>query len=94
MPSHKKQRDSLGKSDALGRVSAPVSIGRPIERHLRLTEAAALLGVSRPTMYRLLSRIRHCRVPCSGLSKFIILIPESALAAFLSQYQHIPGGDE
>jgi excisionase family DNA binding protein len=84
----------LGKTSKKPVVSAVVSAQPTVERRLRLSEAAALLGISRPTLYRLLPRIRHDRVPCGGLAKLVILIPESALAAFLRQYEHIPGDEK
>lgn len=55
-----------------------------VERHLRMGEAARLLGVSRATLYRWLPRIKHVRIPAGGLTREIILIPESALAEFLA----------
>lgn len=72
-------------------VSAQVSIGGTVERHFRMAEAARVLGVSRATLYRWLPRIAHRRIPAGGLTKFIVLIPESALRAFLAQHDHIPG---
>ena len=80
----------MGKPRALAIVSTRVSVDSSIERHLRLAEAASLLGVSRATMYRLLDRIAHVRIPAGGLNKTIILIPESALAALLASYTRIP----
>ena len=91
MPSTKKTSNSLGKPRAFGVVSTRVSVDCSVERHLRLSEAASLLGVSRATMYRFLAKIRHLRIPAGGLTKEIILIPESSLAAFLSSYERIPG---
>jgi len=67
-----------------------VSIDSQVERHLRLAEAAKIVGVSRATMYRWLPKIRHRRIPAGGLTKEIILIPESGLAAFLASHEHVP----
>jgi excisionase family DNA binding protein len=67
-------------------ISASTIAGGLVERHLRMSEAARLLGVSRSTLYRWLTRIRHVRIPAGGLTKNIILIPESALAEFLASY--------
>lgn len=69
-------------------VSTGVSIDTCVERHLRMKEAAAILGISRPTLYRLLPRIRHRRIPAGGLTREIVLIPESALAEFLAAHEH------
>jgi excisionase family DNA binding protein len=80
-----KQRDS-------GPVSKAVSTG--VERHLRMGEAAKVLGVSRATLYRWLPRIRHRRICAGGLTREIILIPESALKEFLAVYEHVPGTAE
>jgi hypothetical protein len=41
-------------------------------------------------MYRLLDKIRHVRVPAAGLSREIVLIPESGLREFLSRHEHGP----
>jgi excisionase family DNA binding protein len=71
-------------------VSVSVSTDGKLERHLRMSEAASVLGVSRSTLYRLLSKIRHRRIPAGGLTREIILIPESALEAFLAQHDQIP----
>lgn len=71
-------------------VSTPVSTGAPVERHFRMAHAAMLLGVSRATLYRLLPRIRHQRIPAGGLEREIVLIPESALSEFLAHYDHKP----
>ena len=71
-------------------VSTPVSIGSGVERHLRMGEAARVLGVSRATLYRWLPQIRHRRIPAGGLTREIVLIPESALAAFLAQHDRVP----
>lgn len=68
-------------------VSTGVSIESRVERHLRMKEAAALIGVSRPTLYRLLPQIRHSRIPAGGLTREIVLIPESALAEFLALHE-------
>lgn len=68
-------------------VSTRVSIESRVERHLRMKEAAALIGVSRPTLYRLLPQIRHRRIPAGGLTREIVLIPESALAEFLAAHE-------
>lgn len=54
-------------------------------------EAAQVLGVSRATLYRWLPQIRHRRIPAGGLTREVILIPQSALTEFLAQYEHIPG---
>ena len=69
-------------------MSTPVSIGSSVEKHFRMGEAASVIGVSRTTLYRLLPRIRHCRIPAGGLNREIMIIPESALAAFLARYEH------
>jgi len=61
------------------------------DRCLRMAEAAALLGVSRPTLYRWLPRIRHIRVPANGLTRSIVLIPESAVAEFRARYECAAG---
>ena len=71
-------------------VSTTVSTGNGVERHFRMSEAAELIGVSRATVYRWLPQIRHCSVPAGGLMKTVILIPESALKAFLSKFEHLP----
>ncbi|MGH9682310.1 MAG: helix-turn-helix domain-containing protein [Candidatus Acidiferrales bacterium] len=78
------------KTGRFASVSAPVSIGTLVERHFRMQEAALIVGVSRATLYRWLPQIRHRRVPAGGLTKHIVLIPESALAAFLARYEHTP----
>ena len=54
-------------------------------------EAALILGVSRATVYRWLPQIRHRRIPAGGLTREVILIPESSLSEFLGRYEHIPG---
>lgn len=72
-------------------MSTEVSTGNTVERHLRMAEAAKILGVSRPTLYRWLPRIRHRRIPAGGLTKEIVLIPESALAEFLASHERVPG---
>jgi excisionase family DNA binding protein len=69
-------------------MSTPVSIGLLVEKHFRMGEAASVLGVSRATVYRWLPQIAHRRIPAGGLDREIILIPESALAAFLARYEH------
>ena len=69
-------------------MSGVVSVQTRVERHLRMGEAAAVLGVSRPTLYRMLPRIRHSRIPAGGLTREIVLIPESALAEFLAAHEH------
>lgn len=75
-----------------GHLSKPVSIGSGIvERHLRMGEAARVLGVSRSTLYRWLPQIRHRRIPAAGLTREVILIPESALNEFLVRHERIPG---
>lgn len=74
-------------------VSERVSIRIGLERHLRMAEAAKLAGVSRATLYRWLPQIRHRRIPAGGLTREIVLIPESALAAFLSRFDRIPEAD-
>lgn len=61
-----------------------------VERHLRMAEAARLLGVSRATLYRWLPQIAHRRIPAGGLTKEIILIAESSLSEFLNRYEHKP----
>lgn len=87
MSNRKKQAKKPTKSNDSGRMSIPVTTCTVIERHLRMAEAAAILGVSRPTLYRWLPRIRHRRIPAGGLTKEIVLIPESALAEFLKAYE-------
>ena len=72
------------------RVSAPASSGS-VERHLRMGEAAEILGVSRATLWRWLPKIRHRRIPAGGLTREVILIPESALSEFLARHEHVPG---
>ena len=72
-------------------VSTPVSTGCAVERHLRMGEAAEILGVSRATLWRWLPKIRHRRIPAGGLTREVILIPESALSEFLAQHERIPG---
>ncbi len=92
MPGVKKsqrlQRDTSQKIA----VSMELSSGGSVERHFRMREAAQILGVSRPTLYRWLPKIRHRRIPAGGLTKEIVLIPESALAQFLAAYDRIPDG--
>jgi excisionase family DNA binding protein len=70
-------------------VSMPMTTGG-VERHLRMAEAARLLGVSRATLYRWLPQIAHRRIPAGGLTKEIILIAESSLGEFLKRYEHKP----
>ena len=72
-------------------LSTPVSTGCTVERHLRMGEAAEILGVSRATLWRWLPKIRHRRIPAGGLTREVILIPESALSEFLAQHEHVPG---
>ena len=79
------------KSKGFESVSKEVSTGTGVERHLRMGEAAQVLGVSRATLYRWLPQISHRRIPAGGLTKEIILIPASALNAFLSRHEHVPG---
>src|SRR5258708_2535901 len=86
----KKTSNLLGKKRGLPLVSTAVTTGGAVERHFRLAEAAKIIGVSRATMYRWLPRIRHRRIPAGGLTKEIILIPESGLAEFLASYDHVP----
>jgi excisionase family DNA binding protein len=74
-------------------VSTAVSTRSGLERHFRMNEAARILGCSRATLYRWLPEIRHRRVPAGGLTKFIILIPETALEAFLAQFEQVPGAN-
>jgi len=75
------------KSRRFSPVSAVVSVQTRVERHLRMTEAAAVLGVSRATVYRMLPQIRHSRIAAGGLTREIVLIPESALAEFLAAHE-------
>jgi excisionase family DNA binding protein len=91
MRSRKKHMKSSTKSKRFKSVSTPVSIGASVEKHFRMTEAASVLGVSRATLYRWLPQIAHRRIPAGGLDREIILIPESALNAFLCHYDHKPG---
>lgn len=90
MPNTKKHVKKPIKTTGLERVSIPVSTSNGLERHFRMSEAAELIGVSRATVYRWLPQIRHCSVPAGGLMKTVILIPESALKAFLSKFEHLP----
>lgn len=55
-----------------------------------MAEAASVLGVSRATLYRWLPQIAHRRIPAGGLDREIILIPESALHAFLIHHDRKP----
>ena len=71
-------------------MSIPVSIGALVEKHYRMAEAASVLGVSRATLYRWLPQIAHRRIPAGGLDREIILIPESALQAFLTRHDRKP----
>ena len=87
IPGHMKK---LIKRPVSEPVSTKVSIGGRVERHLRMREAAQILGVSRPTLFRWLPRIRHLRIPAGGLTKEIVLIPESALAEFLTAHERLP----
>ncbi len=61
-----------------------------LERHFRMGEAARILGVSRATLYRWLPQIRHRRIPAGGLTREVVLIPESSLTEFLAHYDRIP----
>jgi excisionase family DNA binding protein len=90
MPVHEKSTKFPRKTRGFEAVSTPASTGSAVERHFRMKEAAHILGVSRPTLYRWLPRIRHRRIPAGGLTKEIVLIPESALAEFLACYDRIP----
>jgi hypothetical protein len=90
MPITKKSTKMPTKTPGLRPVSIPVSTAGGVERHFRMAEAAALIGVSRATLYRCLHQIRHSRIHAGGLTKEIILIPESALKAFLLKFEHIP----
>jgi hypothetical protein len=90
MPVTKKHMKKPIKTRTSQPVSTPVSTGSGLERHFRMSEAAALIGVSRATLYRWLGQIRHSRIHAGGLTKEIVLIPESALKAFLSNFEHIP----
>jgi excisionase family DNA binding protein len=92
MPGMKKQAKSAIKQHGFDPVSASVSTRSLVERHFRMAEAARSLGVSRSTLYRWLPQIQHRRIPAAGLMRELILIPESALAAFLALYDHIPEG--
>lgn len=88
----KNTAKTSAKRHVLRQVSNPVSIASgAVERHLRMGEAARVLGVSRTTLYRWLPQIRHRRIPAGGLSREVILIPESALNDFLARHEHIPG---
>ncbi len=79
------------KRPVFSAVSTSVSTGTAgVERHLRMREASAMLGVSRATLYRWLPQIRHRRIPAGGLTREVILIPESALAAFLTRHERTP----
>jgi excisionase family DNA binding protein len=90
MPVTKKHTKFPTKTPGLRPVSISVSTASGVERHFRMAEAAALIGVSRATLYRWLHQIRHRRIPAGGLMREIVLIPESALAAFLSEFEHKP----
>jgi predicted DNA-binding transcriptional regulator AlpA len=90
MRSNEKHMKNPAKTKRSRPVSAPVSIGHSLEPHIRMATAAKLLGVSRSTLYRLLARIRHCRIPASGLDREIIVFAESSLTEFLARYAHIP----
>jgi hypothetical protein len=79
------------KSKGFETVSKEVSNGTGVERQLRMGEAARILGVSRATLYRWLPQIAHSRIPAGGLTKEIILIPASALNAFLGRHERVPG---
>jgi predicted DNA-binding transcriptional regulator AlpA len=78
------------KTKGFRAMSIEVSTGHSLERHLRMSDAAKVLGISRSTLYRLLPRIRHCRIPASGLDREIIVFAESSLTEFLARYAHIP----
>jgi predicted DNA-binding transcriptional regulator AlpA len=78
------------KTKSFRSVSTPVPIGHSLEPHIRMSDAAKVLGISRSTLYRLLPRIRHCRIPASGLDREIIVFAESSLTEFLARYAHIP----
>jgi Helix-turn-helix domain len=71
-------------------VSTPVSTPSGVERYLRLGEAAAILGVSRATLYRWLPQIEHRRIPAGGLTKCIVLVSERSLNEFLSRFNQKP----
>jgi predicted DNA-binding transcriptional regulator AlpA len=90
MSSGEKHMKTSTKSKRFKSVSTPVSIGHSLEPHIRMAAAAKLLGVSRSTLYRLLPRIRHFRIPASGLDREIIVFAESSLTEFLARYAHIP----
>ena len=79
------------KSKGFESVSTEVSIGSGVERHLRMGEAARVLGVSRATLYRWLPQNAHKRIPAGGLTKEIVLISASALNAFLGRHERLPG---
>jgi excisionase family DNA binding protein len=79
------------KTTTFRTVSTPVSTGSSVERHFRMREAAQLLGVSRATLYRWLPQIAHRSIPAGGLDREIVLIPESALQAFLTHHDRKPG---
>jgi excisionase family DNA binding protein len=91
MSSGEKHMKTSTKSKRSKSLSTPVSIGSPIEKHFRMAEAASVLGVSRATLYRWLPQIAHRRIPAGGLDREIILIPASALNAFLGHYDRKPG---
>lgn len=86
----KEMRKTTGKHGVFDAVSNKVSTDGSVERHLRMGEAARVLGVSRATLYRWLPRIRHRRIPAGGLDREIILIPETALNDFLASYERVP----
>lgn len=71
-------------------LSTAVSIGSPVEKHFRMSEAASVLGVSRATLYRWLPQIAHRRIPAGGLDREIVLIPASSLNAFLAAHDRKP----
>jgi Helix-turn-helix domain len=90
MSQTEKQMKNSTKTKRSKALSTPVSIGSPVEQHFRMTEAAAVLGVSRATLYRWLPQIAHRRIPAGGLTKEIILIPASSLNTFLCQHDRKP----
>lgn len=71
-------------------MSSVVSVETRVEQQFRIRDAASLLRVSKATVYRWLPQIRHYRIPAGGLTKEIVLIPESALQDFMTRYEKEP----
>jgi|SRR5580704_9536762 hypothetical protein len=90
MSQAEKQMKNPTKTKRSRALSTPVSNGSPVEQQFRMAEAARLLSVSRATLYRWLPQIAHRRIPAGGLTKEIILIPASALNAFLCHHDRKP----